>query len=85
MHFSKVLKWIEKAWDVLNILVPNSNFFERKNPCKSSFQNKLFADVSDPARYSVLSGPRNYVCSVVLYRILAEVEKAIEFLESNFR
>ena len=28
-------------------------FLERRNPCKSAFQSKLFEDVSDPAGYSV--------------------------------
>mgnify|MGYP000185193315 FL=1 len=48
MRFSKMLKWIEEVWDLLNIFVPNSNFFKRKSPCKSAFQNKLFEDVFDP-------------------------------------
>ena len=60
MRFSKMLKWIEKVWDLMNIFVPNSNFFKRKSPCKSAFQNKLFADVfPNPKGYSVPSGPWN--------------------------
>ena len=44
----------------------NSKFFERKSPCKLAFQNKQFKDVSDLAWHSVPSGPRNYICPVVL-------------------
>ena len=65
-RFSKMLKWIEKVWDLLNILAPNSKFFKRKSPCKSAFQNKLFADVSDPAGYSVPSCSWIYICPPVL-------------------
>ena len=68
MRFSNMLKWIEKVEDLLNVSVPNSKFFKRKSPCKSAFQNKLFADVSDPAGYSVTSGSCSYICPVVLYR-----------------
>ena len=63
-----MLKWIEKFWDLLNILVAYSKFFKRKSPCKSAFENKLFAHVCDPARHSVPSGPWNHICPVVLYR-----------------
>ena len=49
MRFSKMLNYIKNVWDQLNILAPNSKLFKRKSPCKSTFQNKLFADVSDPA------------------------------------
>ena len=63
-----MLKRIEKAWDVMNILVPDSKFFKRKSQSKSAFQKKLFADVSDPVGYSVPSGDCNYLCPVMLYR-----------------
>ena len=48
MRFSKMLKWVEKFWDLRNILVPNSKIFKPKSPCKSAFQNKLFADLPLP-------------------------------------
>ena len=70
MRTSKLLKWIEKVRDLLNILVANSSFFERKNLSKSAFQNELFADVFDPAGYSGPSGPWTTfaLCRVGLYR-----------------
>ena len=49
----------------LNILVANLTFFKQKSPGKLAFQNKPFADVSDPAGYSVPSGPWHYICPVV--------------------
>ena len=48
MRFSKMLKLREKVWDVLNTLVTNSKFFERKIPCKSALQSKLFAETAIP-------------------------------------
>ena len=86
MRFYKILKWIEKVWDLPNILVPNSKFFKRKSSCKSAFRNKLFADVSNPAGYCVPSGPWNYICSVhvccvVPYAPCQTTEKRREMLE----
>lgn len=46
-------------------------FLERRNPCKSAFQSKLFEDVSDPAGYSFPFGPWNYIYPVVFNRAFA--------------
>ena len=61
--------------------MPNSKNFKRKSPCKSAFQNKLFADVTDPAGYSVPSGPWNYICPVVLHRTRRAKRPRREMLE----
>ena len=73
----------EKVCELLDILVENSKFVTRKCPCKSAFQNNLFADVCDPAGYSVPSGPWNYIlpCCVVPYMPSQTTEKIREMLE----
>ena len=65
-------------WNLLNILVPSSKILTLKSPCKSAFQNKLFADVSDPSGYSFPSGPWNYV---VLYTNCQTTKKRRQMLE----
>ena len=73
----KMLKWLKKVWNLMNILVPSSKIFKGKSLCKSALQNKLFADVSDPSGYSFPSGPWNYV---VPYTTCQTTEKTREIL-----
>lgn len=50
----RLLRYIKKIWDVLNIfLYQIRNLSSGKNSCKAAFRNKLFADICDPAGYSI--------------------------------